>query len=136
MVEKLTGKVLVDLIREEVFTPLGIEHASLVWNEDIAQLTATGHGGIAPMSKWRPKEPNTAASLHVNAKNYAKFLIAVLEGNGFSEPTIKEMLRPQVKMPDGGAFMGPGHRDRGDSSRHELRPRRPESRLHKPFRDG
>ena len=36
VVEKLTGKKLVDLCREEVFAPLGIEHASLVWNEDVA----------------------------------------------------------------------------------------------------
>ena len=84
-----------------MFAPLGIANASLVWNEDVAQLTATGHGGIAPMTKRRPSEPNVAASLHIDAGNYARFLTAVLQGKGLSEPTTKEMLRPQVKMPDG-----------------------------------
>ena len=41
VVEKLTGKKLVDLCQEEVFEPLGIEHASLVWTEEIGE--AHGH---------------------------------------------------------------------------------------------
>ncbi len=100
VVEHLTGKKLVDLCREEVFAPLGIDNASLVWNEAVAQRTATGHGGNGPMVKRRPTEPNVAASLHIDAGNYARFLTAVLQGKGLSEPTIKEMLRPQVKLPD------------------------------------
>ncbi len=85
VVEKLTGKKLVDLCREEVFAPLGIENASLVWNEDVAHRTATGHGGTSPMVKRKPGEPNVAASLHIDAENYARFLIAVLQGKGLSE---------------------------------------------------
>jgi CubicO group peptidase (beta-lactamase class C family) len=100
VLEKLTGKKLVDLCREEVFVPLEVENASLVWTDDVARLTATGHGGNAPMRKWKPSEPNVAASLHVDAHNYAKFLIAVLQGRGLSESTSKDMLRSQVKVPD------------------------------------
>ena len=100
VVEHLTGKKLVDLCREEVFAPLGIENASLVWNEDVARLTATGHGINAPMAKGKPSQPNVAASLHVDAGNYARFLIAVLQGKGLSGPTAKEMLRPQIEVPD------------------------------------
>jgi CubicO group peptidase (beta-lactamase class C family) len=107
--ERLTGKKLVDLCREEVFAPLGIENASLVWNENVARLSATGHGGFRPLAKGKPSQPNTAASLHVDARNYARFLIAVLQGQGLAEPTIKEMLRPQVKIPnEQGASWGLG----------------------------
>jgi CubicO group peptidase (beta-lactamase class C family) len=100
VVEHLTGKKLIDLCREEVFAPLDIENASLVWNDTVARLTATGHGGRSPFPKGKPREPNTAASLHVDANQYAKFLIAVLQGKGLSERSAKEMLRPQVKIPD------------------------------------
>jgi CubicO group peptidase (beta-lactamase class C family) len=100
VVEHLTGKKLVDLCREEVFIPLGIDDASLVWNDDVARLTATGHNRLSPLSKWKPSEPNTAASLHVSAKNYAKFLTAVMQGKGLTDLTAKEMLRSQVKVPD------------------------------------
>jgi len=109
VVEKLTGKTLVDLIREEAFAPLGIEHASLVWNDEIARLTSTGHAGTSPLSKDRPDKPNTAASLHVDAGNYAKFLTAYVQGKGLSEAMAKEMLRPQVEIPDAkGASWGLG----------------------------
>ncbi|WZP00792.1 serine hydrolase [Isosphaeraceae bacterium EP7] len=100
VVEKLTGRTLVDLCREDVFTPLGIEHASLIWTDDVARMTATGHGGRSPLSKGKPDQPNMAASLHVSAGEYAKFLIAVVQGKGLEEATSKEMLRPQVKVPD------------------------------------
>jgi CubicO group peptidase (beta-lactamase class C family) len=100
VVEKLTGKKLVDLCREEAFAPLGIENASLVWNDNVARLTAAPHAGRSPLSKGRPGAPNVAASLHIDAGNYAKFLIAVLQGKGLSEAISKEMLRPQSKVPD------------------------------------
>ncbi|MHC5538555.1 serine hydrolase [Singulisphaera rosea] len=100
VVEKLTGKTLVQLCQEEVFAPLGIEHASLVWTEEIAKLTATGHRGTSPMAKGRPSQPNMASSLHVDAKNYAKFLIAYIQGKGLAEATAKDMLRSQGAIPD------------------------------------
>jgi CubicO group peptidase (beta-lactamase class C family) len=100
VVEHLTGKKLVDLCREEVFVPLGIENASLVWNDDVARLTASGHNGTSPLAKGKPSNPNVAASLHIDAGNYAKFLIAVLQGKGLSDSTSHEMLRSQVKVPD------------------------------------
>ncbi len=100
VVEKLTGKKLVQLCQEEVFEPLGIEHASLVWTDEIAKLTATGHGGTSPMAKGRPSQPNMAASLHVDAKNYAKFLIAYVQGKGLAEATANDMLRSQGPIPD------------------------------------
>ena len=100
VVEKLTGKKLVDLCREEVFEPLGIERESLVWTEEIGKLTATGHGGTSPMTKRRPNEPNMAASLHVDANNYAKFLIAYVQGKGLAEATASDMLRSQGAITD------------------------------------
>ncbi|MHC5538031.1 serine hydrolase [Singulisphaera rosea] len=100
VVEHVTGKTLVDLCREEVFAPLGIENASLVWDEGVARLAATGHNGTTPLQTIKWDDPNMAASLHVDAKNYARFLIAVLEGKGLAAATSKEMLRnQQVTIP-------------------------------------
>ena len=100
VVEHLTGKKLVDLCRQEVFDPLGVDNASLVWNEDVARLTATGHDRTSPRTKGKPDQPNMAASLHIDAGNYAKFLTAVLQGKGLSKSTSQEMLRPQINIPD------------------------------------
>ena len=100
VVEKLTGKTLVELCKEEVFEPLGIEHASLVWTDEVAKLTATGHGGTSPMQKGKPDRPNMAASLHVDANNYAKFLISYVQGLGLAEATARDMLRSQGVVRD------------------------------------
>ena len=100
VVEHLTGKKLVDLCQEEVFTPLDIENAYLIWGEQVARATATGHDGVIPLPKWKPDHPNMAASLHIDAQDYAKFLIGIIQGTGLAAPTSAEMLRPQVKVPD------------------------------------
>ncbi len=100
VVEHLTGKKLVQICEEEVFKPLGVENGSLVWNDHIARVTATGHGGTTPLQKGRPSSPNVAASLHIDAQNYAKFLISVLQGKGLSDSTHKDMLRSQIGIPD------------------------------------
>ncbi|MHC5539382.1 serine hydrolase, partial [Singulisphaera rosea] len=100
VLEKLTGKTLVQLCQEEVFGPLGIGHASLVWTDEIAKLTASPHGGSSPLGKWKPEQPNMAASLNVDAKNYAKFLIDYVQGQGLKEATSKDMLRSQSAIPD------------------------------------
>jgi CubicO group peptidase (beta-lactamase class C family) len=100
VVEHLTGKKLVELCREEVFKPMEMENAYLMWDERVGQLTATGHNGILPLSKWKPDRPNMASSLHVDAGTYAKFLIGIIEGTGLSEATFNEMLRAQSTIPE------------------------------------
>ena len=49
--------------------------------------------------KGKPSQPNMAASLHVDAKNYAKFLIAYVQGKGLAEATAEDMLRSRERFP-------------------------------------
>ena len=115
VVEKLTGKKLVDLCREEVFAPLGVENASLVWNDDVARLTATGHGGSSPMRKWKPSEPNMAASLHVDAHNYAQVPDRRPPGQRPVGIHVQGYAPFSSQGPGPtGQLVGPGHRDRGN----------------------
>ncbi|AGA28924.1 serine hydrolase [Singulisphaera acidiphila] len=100
VVEHLTEKKLDAICQEEVFTPLGIEDAYLAWDERVARAYATGHRDTLPLPKNKVEAPNMAFSLHIDAQNYAKFLIATVQGKGLSEQTSKEMLRPQVQVPD------------------------------------
>jgi CubicO group peptidase (beta-lactamase class C family) len=100
VVEHLTGKKLVELCQEDVFKPLEMDNAYLMWDERVARLTSTGHNGVLPLSKWKPDRPNMASSLHVDAGTYAKFLIGIIEGTGLSEATFKEMLRAQSTIPE------------------------------------
>lgn len=99
VIEELTGEPLVELIRREVFQPLGMTSSSLVWRPDYDRLSATGHDLITqPAPKGKPEEANAAASLHTTAVDYARFLAAVLGGKGLEPATAAAMLSPAAQV--------------------------------------
>ena len=101
IVSHLTGKSLVDVIDEEVFLPLGIRNAHLTWNDVLANRTATGHIlGQSPVPKTRNYDPGMAHSLHIDAENYAKLLIAILRRDKLASETYETMLRQQFEIAD------------------------------------
>ncbi len=99
VVEQITGKPLNEYMTEAVFTPLGMTSSSYVWRPDFDAVTATGHdsGGKA-VELWKPKEALTASSLNTTAKDYARFVEAVLNGKGLKPATLREMETPQIPL--------------------------------------
>lgn len=106
VLEKLSGELLEDILRREVFEPLGMTSSSLIWQPAYDRVAATGHDHAAhPVEKGRPLEGNAAASLHTTAIDYGRFLSAVLAGRGLEPETVVAMLSPvsQVEQERGGA---------------------------------
>lgn len=98
-VEALTGQTLHEFADARVFTPLGMERSGFVWKEDFASSFAEGHGGegeVRPSARY--EEGNAAYSLMTTAPDYARFLIAVMEGGGLAEDTFRDMLTPHTRM--------------------------------------
>jgi CubicO group peptidase (beta-lactamase class C family) len=96
-VEKITGMNLDELMRREVFDPLGMEYSSYVWQDEYDELSATGHDAMGRVQqKGRPRQANAAATLHTTATEYAKFLGAILEDRGLEAETLDLVLSPQV----------------------------------------
>ncbi len=101
VVSHLTKKGLAEVIEEEVFEPLGIENAHLVWSDTLGERVGNGHtNGKHPIPKSKTHYPGMAHSLHINAPNYAKFMTAILHRQAMSKPTYDEMLRTQYEMTD------------------------------------
>jgi len=102
VVGQLTGKGPEHVVKEEVFGPLGMDNAYLSWRPQMEALTATAHSGEnnVPSPKGKPEKANMAASLHVDAGTYAKFLVAIIEGAGLSEARLADMLSSHSKTPD------------------------------------
>lgn len=97
VVEHLTGQALNDFMRETVFEPLGMPHSSYVWREAYDTLKAYGHGAAGEVTgRSRSLEPNAAASLETTAADYARFVSAVMSGEGLTEATARAMLTPHV----------------------------------------
>jgi CubicO group peptidase (beta-lactamase class C family) len=99
VVEQITGKPLNDYMTEAVFTPLGMTSSSYVWRPDFDALTATGHDSNGkPVASGKPKEALAASSLNTTAKDYARFVEAVLDGNGLKPATLREMETPEIAV--------------------------------------
>jgi CubicO group peptidase (beta-lactamase class C family) len=98
-VEKLTGTSAAELVRREVLAPLGMTRSSLIWEESFAGSAAANVnelGTIEPLP--RSREANAAASLLTTAEDYARFLLAIVEGKGLAPGTREAMLTPRVQV--------------------------------------
>lgn len=102
VVEHLTSQSLNDVMRKEVFEPLGMTSSSFVWMDKYENLKATGHdsaGTAKPLRKYT--EAIAAGSLHTTTSDYAKFVIAMIKRTGLKKETFKQMLSRQSKVDEG-----------------------------------
>ncbi|MGD1843086.1 MAG: serine hydrolase domain-containing protein [Thermonemataceae bacterium] len=93
-----------NLFKKLVQKPLGIEHMYFTWDEYLYEHKVYGHiDGKVNNRNWGSGLPyqnsykfSPSGGLHTNAENYAKFLIAVMNGKGLLPETSKEMLKPRT----------------------------------------
>lgn len=90
-VERLTGRRLDDLLQTELFDPLGMEDAAMIWTRPLNHtLAATWDGAGAQEPQRRSArhtvglEPNAAFSLYVTIADYPKFLTQLLSEERFA----------------------------------------------------
>lgn len=108
VIEKLTGASLDDWVTGLLFEPLGLERSSYVWQEKFNDNYAFPHGNLKQTFKKRkPKEGNTAYSLQTTAKDYARFLQAVMNNERLKKATTKRMLTRQINVPEKNWSAGP-----------------------------
>ncbi|WP_456429656.1 serine hydrolase [Rhodocaloribacter sp.] len=102
VVEHLTGEPLRVLAVKRVFEPLGMMQSSFVWEDRFGPDIAVGHlADGAALDKFTPAEGNAASSLHTTAQDYARFVAAVMNGEGLSTAMREAMLSPQSDAEDG-----------------------------------
>jgi CubicO group peptidase (beta-lactamase class C family) len=104
-VEKITGQPLDAFMRQAVFDPLKMADSSYLWQGKYDSIAARGHnGGGLPTRQFKPVEggspinggggPAAASTLHTTAQDYARFVIAVMNGTGLKKDTWRQMLTP------------------------------------------
>jgi CubicO group peptidase (beta-lactamase class C family) len=89
VVEKITGKTLNQVAKEEVFGPLNMTSSSYEWTNKFDTVSAFGNS--ADQIK-RHSNQNAAYSLLTNANDYTIFLQALVEGTGLKAKTQQLML--------------------------------------------
>jgi CubicO group peptidase (beta-lactamase class C family) len=121
LVVQVTGSSLDELARREIFGPLGMTHSSLIWNDSLESNAASPHtmwGRVA-----RPQRPPTPAdnvgfasgSMRTTAEDYAKFLIAAMDGKGLSARSAPLLFTAQVELRN-----APTQREKSEALRNRM----------------
>jgi len=108
VVEKITGMRLEAFMQKYALQPLGMTASSYIWRNRFDSLKAYRHDVLGALSgRNQPNDAkedtlhddgNAAASLQTTPEDYAKFIIAVLNGTGLKKATWKQMLFPQARV--------------------------------------
>jgi CubicO group peptidase (beta-lactamase class C family) len=99
ILEEVTGKAFNRLAQEKVFDPLGMTHSSFLWEKRFAGNFAVYlRTGLRRLIERTRSVPNAAASLLTNTGDYAKFLLAVMNGKGLRPESLKMMMEPRVNI--------------------------------------
>lgn len=95
------------LFQKEVTQPLDMPHSTFVWNDYLANHKAFGHDEKGELTQnnlsyggWSGKTFNAYSSLHSEAKEYAQFLIALLQQKGLKSETFAEMFTEHTHFKD------------------------------------
>jgi CubicO group peptidase (beta-lactamase class C family) len=108
-IEERTGRTVADLAREKVFGPLGMANTSYLWEPRFdGRFAVDLQSELGPLIQLTRERAVVAGSLISNAADYARFLLAVLEGRGLSAATRDAMLAPQVRITSRSLFSQPG----------------------------
>lgn len=97
VIEHLRGKSLRDVMQEEVFTPLGMKHSFMIWNDSLEAHKAMGYEKGEPTQVFRPLRPHPAGTLHTEALDYAKFIIELMKEDKEEKSIFRQMSIPQVE---------------------------------------
>jgi len=105
VIEQITGRPLDVLAREKIFTPLNMSRTGYVWEESFEGNHADGHNeGQRRVKMARRSEPSAAGSMVSTASDYARFVAAILNGEGLQQSSIDLMLAAQVTVQSGKMF--------------------------------
>jgi CubicO group peptidase (beta-lactamase class C family) len=106
----ITGEPLQELMERLVFEPLGMASSGYIWDDRFEVNLALPHnadGEVTRKGKPGRGRGHAAATLHTTAPDFARFLIAALNGTGLSDSMAVAMLTPQIEV-DSGVSWGLG----------------------------
>ena len=108
VVEKITGLRFESFMQQYALQPLGMTSSSYIWRDRFDTLKAYRHDVLGAVSGRNQPESgkedtlhddgNAAASLQTDPEDYAKFIIAILNGTGLKRTTWQQMLTPQARV--------------------------------------
>ncbi|MFC0776246.1 serine hydrolase [Terrimonas alba] len=95
VIEKITGKKVEQVLREEVIEPIGLYHTFFSKNDSLQQMVAFGHYNGLPSNNDLPDSPGMAYSMHTEASIFTRFMLYLLEQKGLKAATYDTMFQKQ-----------------------------------------
>ena len=99
VVEIITKRPLADLMQQNVFKPLGMTRTSMVWEDRFDSDYANGHDEYGrSLGSQRRKTADAAGSMLTTPRDFARFMLAVMQGEGLRRETRELMLSSQIEI--------------------------------------
>ena len=92
-----------ELFQQEVAKPLGMKHSYFTKNDYLVKHKAKGHSEGKVIEALYENDLMTfgaAHSLHSNATDFSRFLLAIMEEKGLKKENFHELLKEQVRLSD------------------------------------
>ena len=111
-VEAVTGAPAHVVVDREIFRPLGMSHSSLIFTDTTGDFATPHAEDATPLRKRTWTAGFVAATLHTTATDYARFMIAAMNGEGLRPETARAWLEPRVSVAPGVSWgLGVGLQD-------------------------
>ena len=99
VLEKITGKLLEQLMEEKIFHPLGMSTSAYTWQSRFEKNYCYGHDTNGKvLEKDKDNAPRSASTLETTPDDYSLFLEGVLEKRILGAVSYKEMFTPQLRL--------------------------------------
>lgn len=101
--EKKFNEPIERLAQKHLFQPYGMKDTRFFWDVsmDESRFAVPHNKEGRPYDINKNKSANAADLLLTTVADYGRFAVNVLEGKGLSKSVFNEMVRPQVRYPDG-----------------------------------
>jgi CubicO group peptidase (beta-lactamase class C family) len=99
VVETITHKSLQELMQAQVFQPLGMTRTSMVWEDRFESNYANGYDEYGRnIGPERRATADAAGSMQTTPRDFAQFMLAMMNGKGLKAKTRDLMLSPQIQI--------------------------------------
>jgi CubicO group peptidase (beta-lactamase class C family) len=102
VLEHMLGKSLEELMKEKIFTPLGMTRSSYTWQAAFEDDYCFGHKTTGALyEKDKDNEARSASTLETTLDDYTLFTRSVLKSSILKQASTNEMFTPQIRRLQG-----------------------------------
>jgi CubicO group peptidase (beta-lactamase class C family) len=99
VIEKITGKLLNQLMEEKIFGPLGMKNSSYTWQPSFEKNYCFGHDKAGkPYAKDKDNAPRAASTLETTPDDYKLFIAGVLEKKVLKPAAYDTLFKQQLRL--------------------------------------